>query len=53
MPDNNIPEEDDQDYALVIVTIKTGGNVVHMPVIGMVITMLLGGVILIKKYVLL
>ena len=52
-PNNWDEKEDDQDFALVILTIRTGGAVVVcIPVIGMVLTTLLGGVTLIKRYVL-
>jgi uncharacterized repeat protein (TIGR01451 family) len=51
-PDNRDPNEDDQDFALVLLGIRTGEALIYMPAIGMILTTLLAGLYLIKRYVL-
>ena len=45
-------EEDDDDFALVILSIKTGREISYTILITTIVTMLAGGIYLIKKYVL-
>ena len=45
-------QEDDDDFALVVLSIKTGKGASYIILITTVITMLAGGIYLIKKYVL-
>ena len=47
----DINPNNDQDNALVVITVKTGGTVVYMPLIAGVLLILAGGVFFIKKYV--
>ena len=49
-PDSN--PNNNQDNALVIIEMKTGGSIVYVPLAGLVLAILAGGVFLIKKYVL-
>ena len=57
-PDNVNPDgydkqqEDDDDKALVVLEIKTGSEQSYMWLVLVVLTIITGGVILIKKYVL-
>ncbi len=51
-PDNFVPEEDDQDDAPVILSVKTGEIRFYITLTAIVLVTLAGGVILIKKYVL-
>ena len=51
-PDNKKPEEDDQDFAKIILERVTGGNLLIIPVIIAVLGILGSGLVLIKKYVL-
>ena len=51
-PNNWDEKEDDQDFALVILAIRTGAVAIYVPVIVMVLTILSAGVYSIKKYVL-
>ena len=45
-------QEDDDDFALVILTLKTGKEVTYIWLIFVTITIIAAGVVLIKKYVL-
>ena len=50
-PNNWKETEDDQDFALVILAIKTGAHTIYIPSIVMVLTILSAGVYSIKRYV--
>ena len=58
IPDNgdikeyNKEQEDDDDFALVILTLKTGISKTHIELIILAITIIATGVIIIKKYIL-
>ena len=51
-PDNNVPEEDDQDIAPVLLSIKTGTDPIHVVLVITIITMLGAGIYAIKRFVL-
>ncbi len=51
-PDNQIPEEDDQDNAFVLLMPKTGEVVVFIVLPTIILAVLTTGIVLIKKYVL-
>jgi len=51
-PDNNVPEEDDQDDAPVMLSVRTGQMRVYFLLTGVILATLSGGIILIKKFVL-
>ena len=51
-PDNEIPEEDDQDNAFVLLNPKTGQMVVFIVLPTIILAILVAGIVLIKKYVL-
>ena len=51
-PDNNVPEEDDQDEASVIISIKTGDVPIYLGLITASMATLGGGVYFIRKFVL-
>ena len=51
VPNNKVPGEDDIDDAPVMITVKTGETVLYVGVAMLVLTILAGGVYLIKKYV--
>lgn len=51
-PDNQIPIEDDQDLALVILTIRTGAGATYIGITAISLIILAGGTYLIKRYVL-
>ena len=51
-PNNNKEGEDDQDNAIVVLTITTGASPIYMTLITTVIAMIGTGIYLIKKYVL-
>lgn len=50
--DNGKEQEDDDDYALVILTLKTGGEITYIGIIIGVISIIAVGALTIKKYVL-
>ena len=50
-PDNQIPIEDDQDLALVILTIRTGSGTTYIGITVISLIILAGGIYLIKRYV--
>ena len=58
VPDNVVPDgydeqqEDDDDKALVLLEIKTGGNPTYVWLVLVVLTIMAGGIVLIKKVVL-
>ena len=51
-PNNKIENEDDIDYADVLLSIKTGKAVTYIFLVGAILIVLAGGIILIRKYVL-
>ncbi len=51
-PDNQIPSEDDQDNAFVLINPKTGQVIVFVVLPTIILGILVAGIILIKKYVL-
>ncbi|MGN1311017.1 MAG: Cys-Gln thioester bond-forming surface protein [Clostridia bacterium] len=52
IPNYDKEQEDDDDFALVILTLKTGKNMTYIGIIMLCITIISAGAILIKKYVL-
>ncbi len=52
IPNYEKEQEDDDDFALVILTLKTGKNMTYIGIIMLCITIISAGAILIKKYVL-
>ena len=51
-PNNQIPDEDDQDIATVALSTSTGSdNVFYFGIAGIILVAIIGGVLLIKKYV--
>lgn len=50
-PDNRIPDEDDEDVALVMLAVKTGANTPYIGLALLVLTIISSGIFLIKKYV--
>lgn len=51
-PNNQVPQEDDQDLALVILSIKTGSGTIYITITFLSILIIGSGVYLIKRYVL-
>lgn len=51
-PDNNKPGEDDIDNAPVILSVKTGEEVIYIGLTTIILVILAGGIYLIRKYVL-
>ena len=51
-PDNNVQGEDDIDDARVMLTVKTGQIVIYIAISMTVLIVILGGILLIKKFVL-
>ena len=52
IPNYDKEQEDDDDFALVILTLKTGKNMTYIGIIMLCITIISAGAILIKKFVL-
>ena len=50
-PNNKVEGEDDIDEAPVALSIKTGGTIIYFALTGVILAVVIGGVLLIRKYV--